>query len=152
MEQGAASPPLALREQAGAAAAVVEREGRTAATVVELLYGLHVGKREEQAARGEKEAGTQTSSAHRSPRAEDSTSPYSAHPPHRREEAAPPSPRLVLSAFLPRFLLCESFAEAPSHLASSSASPPCCTASAQSPPPSPDLLPQVRTRPLTRTG
>ena len=46
-------------------------------------------------------------------RAEDSTSPYSAHPPRRREEAAPPSPRLVLSAFLPRFLLRESFAEAP---------------------------------------
>ena len=47
------------------------------------------------------------------PRAEDSTSPYSAHPPRRREEAAPPSPRLVLSAFPPRFLLRESFAEAP---------------------------------------
>ena len=85
-----------------------EREGRTAAAVVKLLYGLHGGRREEQAARGEKEAGTQTSSAHRSPRAEDSTSPYSAHPPCRREEATPPSPRLVLSAFLPRFLLRES--------------------------------------------
>ena len=44
-----------------------EREGRTAAAVVKLLYGLHGGRREEQAALGEKEAGTQTSSAHRSP-------------------------------------------------------------------------------------
>ena len=122
-EQGAASPPLPLQEQAGAAAAVVECKGRTTAAVVELLYGLHGGRREEQATRGEKEAGTQTSSAHRSPARGGlylSLLRPPSSPPRRgcssltspralRLSTSLPPPRVLRrGAFPPRFLLRES--------------------------------------------